>query len=52
MEDKINIIFFTDPICSTCWGIEPHINKFKLEYGHLVDIEYRKIQLSYCEQSK
>lgn len=41
MEDKINIIFFTDPICSTCWGIEPHINKFKLEYGHLVDIEYR-----------
>ena len=41
MEDKINIIFFTDPICSTCWGIEPHINKFRLEYGHLIDVDYR-----------
>ena len=41
MENKVNIIFFTDPICSTCWGIEPHINKFKLEYGHLFNIDYR-----------
>lgn len=39
--DKIKIIYFTDPICSSCWGIEPQLRKFKLEYGESVDIEYR-----------
>ncbi len=38
---RVKIVYFTDPICSTCWGIEPQLRKFKLEYGHLVDIEYR-----------
>lgn len=39
--DKIRIIYFTDPICSSCWGIEAQLRKFKLEYGNSVDIEYR-----------
>ena len=39
--DKIKIIYFTDPICSSCWGIEPQLRKFKLEYSESVDIEYR-----------
>jgi putative protein-disulfide isomerase len=38
---KFKIIYFTDPICSSCWGIEPELRKLKLEYGHAVEIEYR-----------
>ncbi len=37
----IKIIYFTDPICSSCWGIEPQLRKLKLEYGAYLDIEYR-----------
>lgn len=37
----IRILYFTDPICSSCWGIEPQLRKLKLEYGNIVDIEYR-----------
>ncbi|CAL1521254.1 DsbA family protein [Chitinophaga sp. MM2321] len=37
----IKIIYFTDPICSTCWGIEPQLRKLKLEYGDLIEIDYR-----------
>ena len=36
----LRIVYFTDPICSSCWGIEPQLRRLKLEYGHLVDIEY------------
>lgn len=38
---KIKIIYFTDPICSSCWGIEPQIRKLKLEYGNYFKLEYR-----------
>lgn len=37
----LTIIYFTDPICSSCWGIEPQLRKLKLEYGALFDIDYR-----------
>ncbi|WP_095954530.1 DsbA family protein [Flavobacterium sp. ACN6] len=37
----IKIIYYTDPICSSCWGIEPQLRKLKLEYGDYFDIEYR-----------
>lgn len=40
-EKPVKIIYFTDPICSSCWGIEPQLRRLKLEYGHLIDIEYR-----------
>jgi putative protein-disulfide isomerase len=36
----VKIIYFTDPICSSCWGIEPQLRKIKLEYGNDVEIEY------------
>lgn len=36
----IKIIYFTDPICSSCWGIEPQLRKLELEYGPAVDVEY------------
>ncbi len=37
----VKIIYFTDPICSSCWGIEPQLRRLKLEYGSEVEIEYR-----------
>ncbi len=37
----IKVIYFTDPICSSCWGIEPQLRKLKLEYGSILDVEYR-----------
>lgn len=39
-DKPLKVIYFTDPICSTCWGIEPQWRKLKLEYGHLLDIHY------------
>lgn len=37
----IKLIYFTDPICSSCWGIEPQLRKLKLEYGSSIEIDYR-----------
>jgi len=41
IEKPVKVIYFTDPICSSCWGIEPQIRKLKLEYGNSIEIEYR-----------
>lgn len=40
-KKPIKLIYFTDPICSSCWGIEPQLRKLKLEYGAVIEIEYR-----------
>lgn len=40
-EKQVRVVYFTDPICSSCWGIEPQLRKLKLEYGQHIDIEYR-----------
>lgn len=40
-EKPVRIVYFTDPICSSCWGIEPQLRKLKLEYGKSIEIEYR-----------
>jgi putative protein-disulfide isomerase len=37
----IKVIYYTDPICSSCWGIEPQLRKLKLEYGNIIEMEYR-----------
>lgn len=37
----VKIVYYTDPICSSCWGIEPQLRKLKLEYGEYIDIDYR-----------
>lgn len=37
----VKVIYFTDPICSSCWGIEPQLRKLKLEYGNNLEVEYR-----------
>jgi len=40
-EKPVKVIYFTDPICSSCWGIEPQLRKLKLEYGDDIEIDYR-----------
>ena len=38
--DRIQVHYFTDPICSTCWIIQPLWKKLHLEYGRYLDIRY------------
>lgn len=38
---KVKMLYFTDPICSACWAIEPDLRKFKLAYGAYLEIEYK-----------
>src|SRR5690606_10622041 len=33
----VTIQYFTDPICSSCWGIEPQLRRLAVEYGAAVD---------------
>ncbi|MEA5140523.1 DsbA family protein [Arcicella rigui] len=40
-EKLIDVQYFTDPICSTCWVVQPLLRKLKLEYGAYFNIEYR-----------
>jgi hypothetical protein len=37
---KIKLIYFTDPICSSCWAIEPQLKKLKLEFGEHIIFDY------------
>ena len=39
-DKPVRIVYFTDPICSSCWGVEPQLRKLKLEYGDQIEIEY------------
>lgn len=41
IKKSIKVIYYTDPICSSCWGIEPQLRKLKLEYGNSIEIDYR-----------
>ncbi|HBI01119.1 MAG TPA: ClpXP adapter SpxH family protein [Flavobacterium sp.] len=41
ISKPVKVIYFTDPICSSCWGIEPQLRKLKLEYGDTFEIDYR-----------
>ncbi len=40
-QKPVKVIYYTDPICSSCWGIEPQLRKLKLEFGNALEIEYR-----------
>lgn len=40
-KKPVKIIYYTDPICSSCWGIEPQLRRLKLEYGPSLEVEYR-----------
>ena len=40
IQKPLKIIYYTDPICSTCWSIQPIIRKLQLEYADYLDIDY------------
>ena len=40
ISKPIKILYFTDPVCSSCWVIQPILRKLKLEYDDYLDIEY------------
>lgn len=40
-DKRIQIKYFTDPICSTCWAIQPQLRKLELKYGNQLEIDYR-----------
>jgi len=39
-DKKISLLYFTDPVCSTCWLIQPQLRKLSLFYGDYLDIKY------------
>ncbi|MFN5910451.1 MAG: FAD-dependent oxidoreductase [Bacteroidota bacterium] len=39
-DNPLKIIYFTDPICSTCWIIQPILRKLKLVFGEQIHLEY------------
>ena len=39
-QEKIGVIYFTDPICSSCWTVEPQLRKLLVEYGDNIALEY------------
>lgn len=39
-DKPVKVLYFTDPICSSCWGIEPQLRRMKMEYGDYIDVEY------------
>jgi 2-polyprenyl-6-methoxyphenol hydroxylase-like FAD-dependent oxidoreductase/predicted DsbA family dithiol-disulfide isomerase len=38
---KVKLIYFTDPLCSTCWIIDPYVKKLKSKYSAILDIEVK-----------
>jgi len=38
---KLTIYYYTDPICSACWALEPYLRKLEEAYGTQVTVEYR-----------
>jgi 2-polyprenyl-6-methoxyphenol hydroxylase-like FAD-dependent oxidoreductase/predicted DsbA family dithiol-disulfide isomerase len=41
INKPLKIVYFTDPICSTCWLIQPILRKLKLEYDDYLDVDYK-----------
>lgn len=39
-RSSVEILYFTDPICSTCWTIQPELRKLKLAYGDRLSFRY------------
>lgn len=37
---KVHLLYFTDPVCSTCWTIQPQLRKLRVEYADYLELEY------------
>ncbi len=40
IDTQFEILYFTDPICSTCWSIQPQLRKLKMDYPNNLNIKY------------
>ena len=38
---SLKLLYFTDPICSTCWIIQPMLRKMYLDFGNQIEVEYK-----------
>ena len=36
---RVKVMYFSDPVCSTCWIVDPYIKKLLQEYGSVIDLE-------------
>ena len=43
---KVDLYYFTDPICSHCWAVEPVLRRFEHEYGDHLNV--RVIMAACC----
>jgi len=41
IDKALTVTYFTDPICSSCWVLQPILRKLLLEYDDHIVIEYR-----------
>jgi protein-disulfide isomerase-like protein with CxxC motif len=39
-DERVKVLFATDPICSHCWAMEPAWRKLLFHYGHLTDVQH------------
>jgi 2-polyprenyl-6-methoxyphenol hydroxylase-like FAD-dependent oxidoreductase/predicted DsbA family dithiol-disulfide isomerase len=39
-DQHLEIMYFTDPICSTCWSIQPQLRKMKMAYREKIEVRY------------
>ena len=37
---KVEVIEFTDPVCTWCWGIEPILRKLETQFGEQLEVSY------------
>jgi predicted DsbA family dithiol-disulfide isomerase len=40
IKKKVEILYFTDPVCSTSWLVQPQLRKLALEYGDYFELKY------------
>jgi 2-polyprenyl-6-methoxyphenol hydroxylase-like FAD-dependent oxidoreductase/predicted DsbA family dithiol-disulfide isomerase len=40
IKHNLEILYFTDPVCSTCWLVQPQLRKLALQYGDYFELKY------------
>jgi len=40
-KKRVNLIYFSDPVCSTCWIADSYVKKLLSEYSAIIDLEIR-----------
>ncbi len=40
-RSRVNLIYFSDPVCSTCWIVDSYVKKLLSEYAGIIDVEIR-----------